>query len=57
MEKVTLSTQLVNGIMQYLGNRPYVEVANLITAVQQEAQASAAEAAIAEAKSNETPAE
>jgi len=40
MEKVTLSTQLVNGIMQYLGNRPYVEVANLITALQQEAQAS-----------------
>lgn len=26
--------------MQYLGNRPYVEVANLITALQQEAQAS-----------------
>jgi hypothetical protein len=50
MEKVTLSTQLVNGIMQYLGNRPYVEVANLITAVQQEAQANAVEAAVAEAK-------
>ncbi len=52
MEKVTLSTQLVNGIMQYLGNRPYVEVANLITAVQQEAQANAVEAAVAEAKEN-----
>jgi len=57
MEKVTLSTQLVNGIMQYLGNRPYVEVANLITAVQQEAQASAVESALAEAKPSETPAE
>jgi hypothetical protein len=38
MEKVTLSTQLVNAILQYLGNRPFVEVANLINGIQQEAQ-------------------
>jgi len=43
--------------MQYLGNRPYVEVANLITAVHQEVQASAVESALAEAKPSETPAE
>ena len=38
MEKVTLSTQLVNAILQYLGNRPFVEVANLINGIQQEVQ-------------------
>jgi len=38
MEKVTLSTQLVNAILQYLGNRPFVEVSNLINGIQQEAQ-------------------
>ena len=51
MEKVTLSTQLVNSVMQYLGNRPYVEVANLIIALQQEAQASIA----AQATTEESP--
>lgn len=38
MEKVTLSTQLVNGILQYLGQRPFVEVQQLIGGIQQEAQ-------------------
>ena len=38
MEKVTLSTQLVNAILQYLGNQKFVEVANLINGIQQEAQ-------------------
>ena len=38
MEKLTLSTQLVNGILQYLGNQPYAAVANLIQGIQQEAQ-------------------
>jgi len=38
MEKVTLSTQLVNAILQYLGQRPFVEVSNLINGIQQEAQ-------------------
>ena len=38
MEKLTLSTQLVNGILQYLGNQPYAAVANLIAGIQQEAQ-------------------
>ena len=51
MEKVTLSTQLVNGLLQYLGNKPYAEVANLIAALQQEAQASIA----AQATTEESP--
>lgn len=41
MEKVTLSTQLVNAILQYLGNQKFVEVANLINGIQQEAEAQA----------------
>jgi hypothetical protein len=38
MEKMILSTQLVNAILQYLGQRPFVEVSNLINSVQQEAK-------------------
>lgn len=37
MDEIKLSTQLVNGILQYLGTRPFVEVAGLIQSVQQEA--------------------
>lgn len=51
MEKISVSTQLLNGILQYLGSRPYNEVANLIAAIQAEAKAQADEAA------NQTPAE
>ena len=39
MESVQLSTQLVNAILQYLGNRPFLEVANLINGIQKEAEA------------------
>ena len=45
MEKLILSTELVNGILQYLGSRPFIEVSNLINGIQQEAQAQAAPAA------------
>lgn len=38
MENVQLSTQLVNAILQYLGSRPFVEVANLITGIQREVE-------------------
>ena len=41
MEKLSLSTNLVNGILQYLGNQPYAQVAQLIQGIQQEAQAQA----------------
>ena len=37
MDKVTLSTTLVNNIMAYLGTRPFQEVFQLIDAVQKEA--------------------
>jgi hypothetical protein len=53
MEKLTLSTELVNAILQYLGSRPFVEVSNLINGIQQEAQAQAAPAAPADAPAAE----
>ena len=37
MEKISLSVNLVNAILQYLGNQPYGAVANLIGGIQQEA--------------------
>ena len=43
MEKLTLSTQLINGILQYLGTQPYTQVAQLIQGIQQEAQAQASQ--------------
>ena len=38
MEKITLSTQLVNAVMGYLGTRPYQEVFQLIEGLQNEAK-------------------
>jgi hypothetical protein len=38
MEKLTLSTQLINGILQYLSHQPYAQVAQLIEGIQKEAQ-------------------
>jgi hypothetical protein len=49
MESVQLSTQLVNAILQYLGSRPFVEVANLINGIQKEAEAQIKPEAPAEA--------
>jgi hypothetical protein len=37
MDKAHLSINLLNAILQYLGQRPYVEVVNLIKAIEQEA--------------------
>ena len=42
MDELKLSTNLVNGILQYLGSRPFVEVAPLIQAIQKEAAAQGA---------------
>ena len=42
MDQITLSAQLVNQIIGYLGARPYQEVYQLIDALQKEAQASVA---------------
>jgi hypothetical protein len=49
MEKIALSTELVNAVLQYLGNQPFVQVTQLINGIQQEAQAQAAPAVPAEA--------
>ena len=38
MDKASLSINLINAVLQYLGQRPYVEVAGLIKALEQEAQ-------------------
>ena len=50
MKTIHLSTETVNAVLQYLGNRPYVEVANLILAIQKEAEKS-----IVEEKKNGMP--
>ena len=34
---MVLTTELINGILQYLGARPYIEVAGLITEIQKQA--------------------
>jgi hypothetical protein len=39
MEKITLSIQLVNQIMAYLGTQPYQSVFQLVNEIQKEAQA------------------
>lgn len=38
MDKLTLSTQLVNAVLGYLGARPYQEVFQLVDALQKEAK-------------------
>ena len=43
MDEIKLSTDLVNAVLQYLGNRPYVETAGLIQGIQQQAQAQGAQ--------------
>lgn len=41
MQTITLSVELVNALLQYLGGQPYAQVANLIAGIQQAAQAQA----------------
>jgi hypothetical protein len=36
-QKIALTLNLVNGVLQYLANRPYGEVAPLIQAIQEQA--------------------
>jgi hypothetical protein len=45
MDKITLSTQLVNAVLGYLGTRPYQEVFQLIEGLQNEAKAQIAQPA------------
>ena len=39
MDEIKLSTNLVNAILQYLGSRPFTEVAGLIQEIQKQASA------------------
>ena len=43
MDKITLTTELINAIMQYLGSKPFAEVAGLIAEVQKQASKQGAE--------------
>tara|TARA_R110002126_G_scaffold49856_1_gene137611 strand:- start:700 stop:858 length:159 start_codon:yes stop_codon:yes gene_type:complete len=52
MEKITLTTQLVNAVMGYLGTRPYQEVFQLIEGLQNEAK-SQVQSAVEEPKAAE----
>jgi hypothetical protein len=38
VEKITLSVNLVNQVLGYLGSRPYQEVFQIVEALQKEAQ-------------------
>lgn len=38
MDKITLSTQLINAVLGYLGARPYQEVFQLVEGLQNEAK-------------------
>jgi len=38
MEKIALTTELINAILQYLGSRPYVEVVGLVNEIQKQAK-------------------
>ena len=50
MEKVSLSIELVNAILNYLGSKTFIEVAPLINKIQEEAGPQAAAAAEAPAE-------
>lgn len=53
MEKLTLSINLINGILQYLDTRPHSEVRRLIDSIQQEAQQAAQAAQTAQSAAEE----
>jgi len=48
MEKVSLSVELVNGILNYLASKPFVEVAPLINKIHEEVDIQAKPAAESE---------
>ena len=43
MDKVAISTGLLNTIVQYLANRPYIETAGIILRIQEELKPSVEE--------------
>jgi hypothetical protein len=54
MDKITLSINLVNQVMGYLGTRPYQEVFQLVEGLQAEAKAQTPAPASAEAPAEAT---
>jgi len=48
MDEIKLKTDLVNAILQYLGNQKFVEVAGLIQEIQKQASAQGAQPAAPE---------
>jgi hypothetical protein len=38
MQKLSLSVELINAVLGYLGTRPFVDVANLINSIHEEAK-------------------
>lgn len=57
MDEIKLSTNLVNAVLQYLGSRPFVEVAGLIQGIQQQAAEQGAQPVAAPAEAENKPAE
>jgi len=51
---MNISLELMNSILQYLGSRPYVEVADFIAKVQAEAKADEASKAAAQSEQPES---
>ena len=43
MDKITISAQLINAILAYIGSKPYQEVFQLVSAIQEEAKNQAKE--------------
>lgn len=48
MDEMKLSTNLINGILQYLGSKPFAEVAGLIQEIQKQASEQGAQPVAAE---------
>jgi hypothetical protein len=45
MDGIKLKTELINAILQYLGNQPFVQVAGLIQEIQKQSQEQAVQSA------------
>jgi len=52
MDKITLSVQLVNQVMGYLGTRPYQEVFQIINGLQDEAKVQSSQPTPVNAEAN-----
>jgi hypothetical protein len=55
MNEIKLTTDLVNAIMQYLGNQKFVDVAGLIQEIQKQASQQGAQPAASEPPKTDAP--